>query len=530
MTGLPLSWLPLSWLVDTLIVTGALIALVLVLRRPVARLFGPGMAYALWSLPLLRLLLPPLVLPAAPVESAAPQAIVIPLDTAAAPPVDPGLPWDGIALAVWLAGVALFIAWRLHGYGRMRRTLLDGARPVGEVGAVRIVETPATQAPVAFGVRDKVVALPLGYMFTADRHGRDLAIAHELEHHAGRDLAVNLAMQPLLALHWFNPLAWAGWRAMRRDQEAACDARVLAGADRATRAAYGRLIAGFANSPRLALAAPMACPVIGEKSIIHRLRSLAMHETTPRRRLLGRALIGAGALALPLTASISYAAADDAPAPPAAPPAPKVHTEHRIVMIDKHGGKDGKLKTRVITRDGKTIVIKSDKDLTDAEIEARVDKALAALPELPAPPAPPAPPAEPEAPVAPDGHKVRKIIVLNGDGDAKWAEGADGRKVIMLRRDGDPARMAMLLDGKGVPADCKDGKETSEVTADGTAGGKRQIVRMRFCHAGNTQAHALEAMRKARARLAEDQRLSDEVRKDVTEELDREIERLSSQG
>ena len=45
----------MSWLIDTFVVTAALIALVLVIRRPVARAFGPGMAYALWALPLLRL-------------------------------------------------------------------------------------------------------------------------------------------------------------------------------------------------------------------------------------------------------------------------------------------------------------------------------------------------------------------------------------------------------------------------------------------------------------------------------------------
>ena len=33
-----------AWLLDTLVVTGALIALVLVIRRPVSRLFGPGLA------------------------------------------------------------------------------------------------------------------------------------------------------------------------------------------------------------------------------------------------------------------------------------------------------------------------------------------------------------------------------------------------------------------------------------------------------------------------------------------------------
>lgn len=71
-------------------------------------------------------------------------------------------------------------------------------------------------------------------------------------------------------------------------------------------------------------ATPMACPVLGETSIIHRLRSLAMPDLSSCRRLAGRALLGAGLLALPLTASITYAAAEAAvqasePTPPAPP-------------------------------------------------------------------------------------------------------------------------------------------------------------------------------------------------------------------
>lgn len=53
-----------SFLVDTFLYTGALIALVLLIRRPVSRHFGPQLAYALWALPLLRFVMPPLVLPA----------------------------------------------------------------------------------------------------------------------------------------------------------------------------------------------------------------------------------------------------------------------------------------------------------------------------------------------------------------------------------------------------------------------------------------------------------------------------------
>jgi len=349
----------IAWLTDTLLYTGALIALVLVLRGPVARQFGAQMSYALWALPFLRFVMPPVVLPAsfapAPtaqlVTSAGPTELT-PLSEVAfhsanaaqmpdfVPPAEPGI-WDMLSgmladalLLAWLGGAAAFLLWRWWTYYRMRGWLLTGARPVGEVGRIRLVESPAAVSPVAFGVSDKVIALPMEFMAMEDRTARDLAIEHELAHHRGLDLLANILAQPLLALHWFNPLAWLGWRAMRRDQEAACDARVIARHDPRLRAQYGRVIASFAAGPRLSLAAPMAGhrsfgPLLGEKSIIHRLRSLTMADVSPRRRWAGRLMLAGAVIALPLTASISYAEQHSRlpqppapPAPPAAPAAP----------------------------------------------------------------------------------------------------------------------------------------------------------------------------------------------------------------
>jgi beta-lactamase regulating signal transducer with metallopeptidase domain len=349
-------------LMHTLVWTGVLIALVLVLRRPVTRSLGAEAAYMLWALPLLRLVLPPITLPAwmaPPAEVAAPMGEVVidqtelgDLTTVAAAPVPAppeagfdlmallaGLPWVEVALLAWLGGAGVFLWRRFGAYFALRAELLAAGREVGRapglLGKVRLIETPATTAPLAMGVLDPVIALPPGFMALHDRGARDLALAHELAHHRGGDLLVNVLVQPLFALHWWNPLGRYGWMALRRDQEAACDARVMARRDAAERVAYAKLIARFATAPNLAhhaaLTAPMACPVLGEKSIIHRLRSLSMSELSPRRRMAGRALLGAGLLALPLTASISYAAADtfaeipappEPPAPPAAPDAP----------------------------------------------------------------------------------------------------------------------------------------------------------------------------------------------------------------
>ena len=335
-----------DYLLDTLLWTGALIALVLLVRRPVARHFGAKAAYALWLLPMVRLVMPPITLPAmfAPTQDAVflppvaaaevsishantfdPQALAAAPVVSEAPPFTVDVDFVTPLVILWLAGAVIFLVRRFYLYAVMRRDMLAEARPMGEAGPIRLVETPATTGPVAFGVRDRVIALPPGFLAQSDRRMRDLALAHELAHHRGRDLLVNFCVQPLFALHWFNPLGWAGWRALRRDQEAACDARVVERMQRRERADYAEVIARFAAGPHAALAAPMACPVLGDKSIIQRLRSLSMSDPTPRKKATAKFLLTGAALALPLTASISYAKADadrDVTLPPAAPEAP----------------------------------------------------------------------------------------------------------------------------------------------------------------------------------------------------------------
>ena len=333
------------FLFDTLMWTGALIGVALLLRRPVAKYLGAGAAYALWFLPLARLLFPPVTLPAWMKPSfleSAPAAEPVVTDLALAPAAESGFSYANVMAPVtpatmespvdfvvplvilWLVGAAIFMGRRFWLYGELRRELLEDARPVGEVGNIRLVETTAISGPMAFGVIDKVVALPDGFMVSRERQVRDLAIAHELEHHYGHDILVNVLIQPLFAAHWFNPLGWMGWTAMRRDQEAACDARVVASRSRDERAAYAAIIADFARrpqiAPRPALAAPMACPVLGDKSIIHRLRSLPMTDHSRRRRVAARGAVAAAVLALPMTASICYvgvspATAGDTPEP-----------------------------------------------------------------------------------------------------------------------------------------------------------------------------------------------------------------------
>ncbi|ANC50421.1 hypothetical protein CP97_14735 [Aurantiacibacter atlanticus] len=558
MTGWDMSFLS-DWMIDTFVYTGLLIALVLVLRRPVARHFGPQIAYALWALPLLRLVMPPITLPAwmkpdeAPIAGAvgdpaaqstltifADVQVLVSDSAGVAAPValaaEPAISLGAVLLPMWLAGAAIFVVWRIRDYIRMRRDLLADVRPVGEAGGVRLVETSVVSAPVAFGVFDKVVALPPGFMALIDVDARDMAIAHELTHHTGNDLLANIAAQPLLALHWFNPLAWWGWRAMRRDQEAACDARVVAGCARSERAAYARVIVGFAAGEHLALAAPMACPVLGEKSIIHRLRSLTMRDISTRRRRIGIAAITTTALALPLTASISYAQpGQDADASGIETVDPD--EDQREMRIERHIVRDGDSDENIeyeierigdgehnaavhvlhevedgadgerriisrITRNGKHEgLTEEETERMMVEVERQLAKADADVKrEL----------ADVERQLAQVGHEMEQSIQLamehrtqagHHDGLVVVEEGREGSHIIDVRCDGENATAQQDL-----------------------SDGRRAMV---ICNTA-IQANAAHGLQAAMGAISGNSAIPQDIREDIIEELARAIQEIES--
>lgn len=514
-----------SWLVDTLIWTGALMALVMALRAPVARAFGPGLAYALWLVPLLRMVLPPLTLPVTEAQGAGAAPLIVPVlasepgvSFAASAPPPETFDFTTPLLAVWLAGALAFLLWRFATYHAMRRRVLTDAEEIARIGQVRVIESAEVPAPVAFGVIDKIVALPLGFAAHAPRAARNLALRHELQHHDGGDILLNMAMQPLFALHWFNPLAWLAWRALRRDQEAACDARVLAGEPASERESYARLIAGFAAGTPLHRPLPLACPVAGEKSIVHRLRSLTMTEPSRRRRFAGRTLVAIGALALPLTATVTYAqmsaatppeppappAAPEAPtapvppAPPAAPDAPDaplpplppeaVKGEHRIVMIQKDGKGDGQLYTREVERNGKRIVLKTDRPMSDEEFERQMDKV------------------------------DRDVERASRDAERAAADAE--------RKGADAERQADVALATAEASVCKDGAQGYDFSAVSGSGREQRAARIRICALGK----AREGLVRARARIAADPNMDASIKQDILRSMDHEIENIGKEG
>lgn len=304
-----------GWAIETLVTTTLLMAFVLAIRGPVRRMFGPGVAYMLWLLPLIRMVLPPL--PQAmrgggdPVIAIVPEDLTFylgePVGTLYVAP-EAGLGWPIWAAAIWIGGATLFIGWHVVAHSRFRAQLLKSARRTVGIaeGRVAMIESDAASGPMAFGVLRRYVAFPVDFAERYDETERQLALAHELGHHARGDLMANWAALVMLGLHWFNPVAWAAYRAFRADQEIACDAMVLAGRNPALRHAYGRAIVKAAQPGTVSA----TCHLHGIEEIKGRLRMLASHtKPSVAQRRGGAMAIGALTLAgLALTASGTGAA------------------------------------------------------------------------------------------------------------------------------------------------------------------------------------------------------------------------------
>ena len=315
-----------EWLLGTLVATSALVLLVLVLREPVRRRFGSRAAYGLWLIPAARLLMPTLT---TTVERTVPTGIAYrPLgpQVVGEPLLLTGVSqpsllerlggWPTVVLAAWLAiAVALFVS-RIAAFHRDRRAILASGAELAHFGSIRVVRSAEVASPVAFGIFDRVIAVPADFEQFYGVRERRLALEHELAHHKSGDLVANLFAFVLLCLQWFNPLAWVAHAAFRFDQEAACDARVLDKARAADRADYCRAIAKAASGRALLFAS-----ALDRRNRLHRRLQSMLRSSNPTQRLAGRLLVGiAIAVALPLTASRAIDYVDvAAPAPRAIP-------------------------------------------------------------------------------------------------------------------------------------------------------------------------------------------------------------------
>ena len=553
-----------AWLFDTIMVTTLLMVAVLMVRRTVAENFGPGVAYALWLIPAARVLMPTLEGPAvATLESnfavqdtvrdavltgiSAPQSVAATTShVAALPSVD----YVALGVTLWLGGAVLLFIVQMIRYATMRDDLLSEATDIAYVDGIRIVASDQVAGPLAFGLFKRTIAVPVNFFKTFSPAERELALAHEMAHHKSGDLFANLAAYTVLCLLWFNPIAWMSWSAFRFDQEAACDARVLAGKDSSQREIYGRALARTAFDGVPTFATALNSP----KTVIERLRRLTMNDASKTRRSIGKVgILTAAAIILPLTATIVPAiraqeaqvageaepvapTAPAAPAEPAAPappipPAPPAKPV-KVINISLGSTTNGKPSGKVVqrlSRGGTTYVFRSEKPLSEAELEKVIADATEARGQAAV--------AMIEADKA-DREAAKAMHQANGaqiEADTAMASAeiaramAEANRVIAMTN---AASYVPEIDIKEITKNCAVGQPVT-TNVEGFDGTSKSRVKIVMCGKGQARiarVEAIKGLREARGEIGNDKDMPAGVRKDVVKQLELQIRKLEAQS
>jgi len=223
-----------------------------------------------------------------------------------------------ILAALWGAGalaalVSLAIAlWRVRRLSRTGCPLDDPewARPaaalaarLGFRGRVRLLVSPQVSTPLAGGILAPTIYLPAtAAQWSADQ--REVVLAHELSHLAGRDPLRQVLTRVALAAYWFHPLAWIAARQSAVAREQACDEAVLALGTRPS--LYARVLLDFADAPGASMTGLAALPMVQRTHLEKRLMAILNENVRPSARRV--ALIPAAVAALTLSVAAAQPA------------------------------------------------------------------------------------------------------------------------------------------------------------------------------------------------------------------------------
>ena len=318
------------------------------LEMGVAPRFGAAAAYLCW-------LLVPVAMLAVALPHPATGSLVIHVDVgamapawAAGAPVAPsataGL-LDIALVAAWIAGALLLAAALARRQRRFERLLApSGTSPC----------LPAGTGPAVLGVWRRRIVLPQDFDTAFDAEERRLMLLHEGVHLRRGDNAWNLLATALLALHWFNPIAWWAWRRLRADQETSCDAAVLRHEAPAALAAYAGALLKVQG---VALTPPLATSWQSTHPLVERVRMLQLHRISSARH---RAGLRVAALSVLVAGFGCYALQAGASAPRAASDAAVM----TAVEVRVDGG--AAIAARLLTQPGETATLRLDPDAKNA--------------------------------------------------------------------------------------------------------------------------------------------------------------------
>lgn len=304
-----------------LINSSILIGLVLIIRRILRKQIAPGMLYALWLIPLIRLLIPFgfVELPAftgAPAFFSAPYTIfeeqeILPDQPADSPDIsspmtspkspanttapsenppafsenEQSLDPASVIPGIWLCGSLVLFFYVVVSNCRLKRSIrfMDEAH---RDCLLPVCCSDAVVSPCLFGLIHPCILVNRSIMEDEELYRN--VLRHELTHYCQKDHLWTFLRIALCVIYWWHPLVWIGAACAREDAELACDAKVIRNLSLEERKQYGyallRLLEYAQNGRRNLYAATSMSG--GKKNIKRRMEGITRQVTTKRRVFL----------------------------------------------------------------------------------------------------------------------------------------------------------------------------------------------------------------------------------------------------
>ena len=199
--------------------------------------------------------------------------------------VNPVQVWLFAGSVIWIIGLLVFLLYSVFSYVHMKRKV-RASIPM-EQG---VLISDEVTIPFVLGILRPMIYLPSGM----DEAEQSYVLAHERAHLSRGDHIWKPLGFLLLAVHWFNPLAWLSYVLMCRDIELACDERVIRDLNLQEKKEYAHALVSCSLQRRMVMVCPLA---FGEVGVKQRVKEV-LHYRKPAFWIVTGAVVACAAVAV----------------------------------------------------------------------------------------------------------------------------------------------------------------------------------------------------------------------------------------
>jgi Antirepressor regulating drug resistance, predicted signal transduction N-terminal membrane component len=265
---------------------GSIVILAVLMARLLLKKAPKRYTYILWSVVLLRLLLPfsfasalsllpvnPKPIPTDLSVAETPQiitgiaAVDVPINNALPTPevvasVNPLQIFFMIASVIWVIGMSALLLYGVISYIKLKHRLKEVT-----IDKDNLFISNKVLTPFVLGFIKPKIYLPVNLDEIEKKH----ILLHEQTHIRRFDHVIRFVSYLILSIHWFNPLVWVAFYVSGKDMEMACDEAVINQLGYEIKKDYSQSLLNLATGKRNPRLSPLA---FGEGDIKGRIRNI----------------------------------------------------------------------------------------------------------------------------------------------------------------------------------------------------------------------------------------------------------------